>query len=729
MANKPMSDTQLKAVVKGLLQDSIDYTEELGDLRIATTKAYDGAEYGNEMPGRSQVVTREVRDAVEVAKPSLMRVFFGSHKVLEFAPEGPEDTQHAKEATAYAEHVIHNVNNGYMEFLSAIDDALIRKTGVFKAWWEESEMPVQTEHSGLTAADIQIIEQDDEVTDILVEETDEAFPATVPGPEEFDDQGQPMQAPDPEPLFDATVTRIKTSGRIRFSAVPPEEFVIHRKAKNVEEAMLVGHYREVTKSYLRELGYDEKDLENVGGSDEAENQEIEREIRSVGLTEEEGSDDGSEPDDSQTKVAYAELWVRVDYDGDGIAELRKICVAGSGYKVLVNDVADEAPIAVLCPSPVAHQAIGHALAELVEDIQKIKTMLLRNTLDSLANSIHPDVSAVEGEVNFDDLLNSEQGRILRQKRPGMIEYMNVPFIGHQVYPLMQYLDTLGEARTGMNEAAQGLNAEALQSTAKSAIDNATQAAMGRIEFIARTFIEGGVKRLFKLIQNLAHQNIDRPTMVRINNSFAEVDPRAWKSSMDLSIIAPLTSSSVDQQMQLLGLIAQKQEQIIQLAGPENPIAGIEEYRNTLAEIARLGGIANVDRHFKDPTNPASHPPPAPPQPDPQLILAQAEADRQRAEVDINIGKLELDVWKAVQEDDRKRDEMMAKIMVEAQKAIAEGAKIDMEAIRMEVDQNRDEQNNLLGLVKELQASRQQQAQQKAQDQAQGGSPQSGGSRQ
>jgi len=701
MADKMTKET-LSAIVKGLLDDAIDYNEEVGEMRMASTDAYNGEKYGNEVEGRSQVVTREVRDAVEVAKPALMRIFFGTHRVLEYAPEGPDDVQPARDATAYMEHVVNDVNPGYMEFLSAVDDALIRKNGVFKAWWEESETPVQSEHSGLTQLEIDMLEQDPEVIEIEVEQTGEQYAYQVPGPGVFGPDGQPLPPDEPEPLFNATVTRITTKGRLRFQAVPPEEFVIDRKARNIESARLVGHYRNVTFSYLRELGYPEDVLEDLAGSEE--DQDMEKEARSVGITTD---DTEGETDDSMREVPYAELWVRVDYDGDGVAELRRICVAGSARKILENELADEAPLASLCPSPVAHQAIGRALGELVEDIQLIKTMVLRNTLDSLASAIHPDVAAVTGEVNFDDLLNTERGRIIRQNRPGMIEYLVQPFVGEKAYPIMQYLDTLAEARTGMNEAAQGLNADALQSTAANAIENATQAAMSRIEFIARTMIEGGLKQFYKILLKLATENMDRATMVRLNDRFIAVDPRAWKATMDVKIAVPLGSASLEQRLTLLQAIASKQEQAIQMAGPNNPVAGIKEYVNTLVEIARLGGIVDPHRHFKDPDDPAIQPPPPEPQPDPALILAEAEAARVQQEGMLKLKELELKIWEAIQKDDRERDKNMADILLRAQQAAAQGQQIDIQSIRAEIEREREGHSYALGLIHELNAARKQ----------------------
>ncbi len=701
MATRPeaMDRTQLTSVVRGLLRDAEDYSEEIGDFRQSSTAAYDGDGYGNEMEGRSQFVTREVRDAIEVAKPGIMRTLFGSHSIVEYAAQQPEDVQFAKDATAWAQYVVYHQNRGYMEFLSAVDDALIRKTGVLKLWWEENETPVQTELTDLTEEDLELLAADDEVTEVEAEETGRTY-----APSPIMEDPEQMQAPEPMPLFDATVTRIETKGRLRFQAVPPEEYVIHRKARSIQEARLVGHRRTVTLSDLVAMGYDWDDIEDLaGGSDE--DFEIEEEGRSVGNTSDDQEEDGGDP--SQREVVYAECWVRVDADGDGIAELRRICVAGAGYKILSDELCDFVPMADICPSPVAHQAIGHSMAELVEDIQKLKTMIMRNTMDSLANAIHPDTEAVEGQVNFDDLLNTEQGRVIRVKQPGMLRYIQQPFVGREVFPIMQYLDTLAEARTGMNEAAQGLNADALQSTATAAIENASMSANSRIEHIARNFVEGGLTDFFKMMLRLARENTERSQWVRKNNRFIEVDPRTWKHDMDVVTTVALGSGTMEQRLMVLRELAQKQEQIIQLAGPENPLAGLEEYRNTLAEIAKLSGIVDVERYLKDPTDPANQPPPQePPGPNPEEILAQAEAQRVMQDGQLKQQQFELDIWKAIQSDDRERDKMMADVMLRAEKLRQEGVNVNLAGIRTEIEREREGHQHLHNMLQDLNQARQ-----------------------
>ena len=700
---KEMSNEKLRAIMSGLLTDAEDYSAEIGEMREKTTKAYNGDKYGNEMVDRSQIVTREVRDAVEVAKPLIMRVLFGSHSLVEYAANRPDHVGHARDATAFAKHVVYNENAGYIEFLSAVEDALLRKTGAFKLWYEEDETPVQTRHTGLTGMDLEVLAADEDVREVEAEPNGDYYAPHVPGGDLMAEGGEP---PEPEPLFDAVVTRIESRGRLCFQALPPEEFLVSRNARSTAGARLVAHRRNITRSELIQLGYDADLVYSLSGVDT--DPELEEEARSVGTTTDPESEDVS--DESQVEVAYAECWVRVDFDGDGIAELRKVCVAGQGWQVLRNELADYVPIAAICPSPVAHQVIGRSLGELVEDIQRIKSMVMRNTMDSLAGAIHPDIEAVEDHVNMDDLLNTELGRIIRVRQPGMLNYKMAPFVGREVLPIVQYLDMMAESRTGLNQAAEGLNADALQSTSTAAIENAARSANSRIEFIARTFIETGIKDFFKILLRLAVENIDRPKWVRLNGRFLEVDPRSWNTDLDVSPDVALGIGSIAERLMTLRELAAKQEQILLQAGPDNPICGMVEYRNTLAEIAKLSGIVDVERYLKDPTDPANQPEPQPPEPSPELILAQAEAQRVQQDGMLKLKELELKVWEAMQKDDRERDRIMADVLLRAEKMRQDGKTVDIASIRAEVERERESHTHMHNMIQDLLAFRQQQQQ-------------------
>jgi len=485
--------------------------------------------------------------------------------------------------------------------------------------------------------------------------------------------GQPLPVPQ---IYNVELRREYKSGKVAVEAVPPEEFLIDRRARSVEDATLVAHRRMMRVSDLVALGYSEEEVSQETGIYELDtNDEY---IARNPYAESYGP--GGTQDDK--RVLYVEAYMRVDYDRDGIAELRKICTIGGGYKVVMNQPCSHAPFALFCPDPEPHALIGLSIFDMTADLQRIKSAVMRNMLDSLSLAIHPRVGVVEGQVNMDDVLNTEVGGIIRQRAPGMVQPFSVPFVGQAAFPMLEYLDSVRETRTGMSKAAMGLDAGALQSTTRAAVAATVSASQQHLEMIARIFAETGMRALFKGILKLVVENQERPRVVRLRNQWVPIDPRSWDADMDVEIDVALGGGTEEQKVAVLTSVAQKQEQILQMMGPQNPLVTPQQYRNTLARLVEASGYKNVDEFFLDPAMQPPPPPPPPPPPDPAMILAQVEQQKIMADIQNKQAELELKRQQMLLEDDRARDKQEAEMMLRAYEIqLKSGTAVDVEQIK------------------------------------------------
>ena len=676
---------ELKHQVSRLLSDAADYVdEELSPVRTKATEYFYGMPFGDEEEGRSSVVSRDVSDTVRAILPSLLKVFTGAEKPLEFVPEGPEDVAMAEQATDYVSYVFLRDNPGYQSLYSAFEDALVRGTGVMKTWWDDNTEIKIEEYEGLDDETVAALEGDDEIE--IIEQAsyeDEVAKAEIEAQlaqqmammqatiQQAQQQGMPVPEeaaqiePPPVPMVhDVTVRRTRKRGVIRAEAVPPEEIVISRGARSFDDAAVIGHRTELTKSQLVSMGYDEDMLEDYAKTDEL----FSNEERITRHPEEVSSDE------TRDKILYTEAWMPLDVDEDGIAELRKVCCLGDQYDVVSVEFASYVPLVHFCPYPTPHRAIGHSVSGLVMDVQRIKSQILRNMLDSLAQSIHPRTWAVEGEVNMDDLLNNEVGGVVRIRRPGMMGDMTTPFVGQAAYPMLEYMDRLKEKRTGITDATMGLNAEAMQSTTAVAVNATVQAAQMQIEMIARTFAEVGMKRLYKNLLRLVTQYQDKVRMVRLRGSWVAMDPRGWNADMDVAVTTAVSLSQ--ERMQTLALATSKQEQILQLLGPNNPLVSLGQYAQTLRKMVEIAGFKDSNAFFNDlpadfqmPENPEE-------QESPEQMLAavqreaiQADIQKKQAELQLKeqeVGaNLQMDRERMLRNDDRERDRIETDVMLRA----------------------------------------------------------------
>ncbi len=641
---------EIQGIIASEMNAAVQFIEmDIGPDRAESTKYYRGDPLGNEEEGRSQIVTRDVRDAVRQVLPSLIEVFLGSERATEFVPKMPEDVQEAEWATDYILHIITNENPGVEIFYSWFKDSLYNKVGIVKWWKDDSKKVTYHNFSGLDDVALGLILQEKDVELVNVTSTPVAAMAGI----------AMMHGMQPPMTHDGTVRRTTKGKDFKFACVPPEEFLIDRNARSIEDASYVGH--RTLKSYtdLVALGLDPQLVEdNVNGGRASL-------TTSTEVTERYRDQGGQYPYLSQNpgeqKALYTESYVRMDVDGDGISELRKFCTLGEGQDVVngngFGEPVDERPFAALCPDPEPHLFFGNDLADMTKDLQRIGTNVLRAVLDSLSLTIYPRAGVVEGQVNMEDALNTEMGALVRMNAPGMYQPFATEFVGAAALPILDLLKSERDSRIGIHNMS--LDADALQSTTKSAVDAQTRAATQNIRMIARMYAETGVKQLMKGLLRLVVAHQDKPLTIRLRNQWVQIDPCSWNADMDLSVNVGLGYGMTEDRVAVLQEIKTTQEAIIQQYGPSNPLVGLDQYRNALAKLMELGGFKDASSYFKA-VPPGWQPPPQQPKPSPEELLANVEMQKIKADMAVDSARLDLDRDKALADILLRADEINVK---------------------------------------------------------------------
>lgn len=569
-----------EALVGKMIDEAVDWHEQnLEPEQALATDYYMGEPFGDEKEGRSQVVMPVVRDVVRMIMPSLMRIFMGSDRVVEFEPEGPEDVALARQQTDYVNYIVTRKNPGYRVLWSAFKDALVRKLGPIKWWYDEDYVVEASEHTGLMPDQIALLQ------------------AEKPG-WQFEVTPSVLG----EPLFDVRAFREHDRSQVRIAAIPPDEYIFSPNARTTDDARIVGHIRETPANELIEMGVD-PDLVARGKGREAQwSDDLETARRKDDGTARDLEDEQHE---ATRPVMFAEVYVLMPVDrladDDELTEKvarHKCLMVGTGGAwefAFEPEIVDEVPITDLCPDPEPHTKTGLSVADLVMDIQRIYSQIWRGVLDSLASHLDPATEVVEGKVNMADVLNEERGRVIRVRQPGMMREVATEFVGGDALPILHSLDDTITKRTGVSKASQGLDADALQSSTKAAVAATLSAAQQQIELIARNFAEGGIKDLFRSVLRLVvrHQNV--PEIVRLRGEFQTVDPNHMNADLDLTVNVALGAGTPEERLQLLGLLAEKQEQHLQVG---SPLVDLVNLRNTYARMVELAGFKNPDEFFQ-----------------------------------------------------------------------------------------------------------------------------------
>jgi len=714
---KALSQDELKALVQSEMRQSLGYSSSrLSQARQKAEYYYLGLAVGDlsppEVDGRSSVVSTDVRDTIESMLPQLMVTFCGGDSIVEFEPQNPDDEARAKAATEYINYLFFKKNNGHKIAYVWMKDALLQKNGIVKVWWDTRFEEAKEEYKGLNQIELAQILDDPEI-EVIAQQTypDEddakqrqqaveqinqqisqqmqqamqtpqvtqapqgnveqpgqlpgsqnmppANPQANPAVQQLQAQLQQIQSQPPEMLYDITCKRVKTGGKIQIDNVPPEEFLIARNAKDIQTAKFVGHRVQRTVSELKSMGY--KNVDNISGEDQGQALNLER-IERLSWNDENAylSDEVMTADDSQRKIWITEAYVRCDFDGDGISELRKVTVAGN--ELLDNEEVDFIPFVDITPVPLPHTFFGLSIADLAMESQKTKTSILRSQLDNLYLNVNGRYYAVEGQVNLDDLLTSRPGGVVRIKQPGAVGRLDqAQGNTGEAMGLLDYIQQDLENKTGWTRYSQGNDSDGLNQTAQG-MNIITNKADMRLDLISRNFAEGFTE-LFKLVLKLICQHQDKKAQVRLSNGWVDIDPREWRNQFDVSINVGIGLGNKDQKVNHLMALLAQQEKVFPL-GIANP-QGI--YQSS-SELARLLGFKNGDKFFSDP---AKNPPAPPPPPDPAQMQMQAEQQKTQMQMQASKEKHMMDMQ--MRERELQQEAMLREreLQLEAQKQQAQ----------------------------------------------------------
>ncbi|MCB4860782.1 hypothetical protein K7W03_14400 [Sphingobium sp. PNB] len=672
VGGEAMPDTELVSILGGYEAQAIGYdTGGDGEITEAQKRALD---YYNgtmdDLPaaeGTSSVVDGTVALVVDNGLAAVLKPFVSSDETVMFSPRGPEDVQVAEQATEYVNYIFNCDNPGFLILHNWFKDALLSKLGIIKVWWEESSR-FNGEH---------VILGDELQAELIRRRPDYMG----------EDQGVAM------------VGQMINDGRVKVENVPPEEFRISPLARSVEDAEYVAHVpSNVTRSKLIEMGFDPEIVESLPAYSERPEGSTLRDSRYADEDNSSWSIQSANHKPSD-RMAVRDEYVKIDYDGDGVAELRRIIRVDS--TVLLNQEIDDNPFATLCPIPMPHKVFGHSIADRAMQEQKIGTAIWRQSLDNLYKSNNPrpvlgDGARCQDGSTDDSLADNAPGAAVLVRDVNQFRFDAVPFTSDKTFPMLELLDKKVEENTGISRAGQGLDTNALKKTGQTTATEMNLIAAGknaRAEMIARIFAETGVSRLFKLILGLVTKHQQEQRIIRLRNTFVPMDPRGWPE-MDVQISVGLGIGDKQEQIFQAQTVLQTMETLGQT--PYANLIDAEKVYNALKRLYNAAGIKNVDDFLNEPSQFQE----MPEKPDPELVKAQAEAQLKAQELQ---GKQE----EAALNLQLKREESAMKLQLMREEAAA----------KLELEQRRQESEAALALRQqdfEMEMARQQMALQREQ---------------
>lgn len=615
---------------------------------------------GNEVDGRSQVVMRDTFDVVESLMPSLVKVFTSGEDVLTFNPHGPEDVKQAEQETDYVNYIITQKNNGFMLFYDWIKDALLLKNGYVLVRIETNERNKDEKYEGIDLETLTLMQQnkDGEIV-----------------------QAEPVSGPNGELFYNVTLRKSEEYKCIELDVLRPETVRVSQSNRTVslQETNFFSYEEYYSLDELREMGLEvEDDIQ-----DDARATDTVDQVRQQEDANRWHSSDTEQAGNRQVRIRN--VWCR--YDGELIHAI--VC----GTTIILEESADCVPAACLTSIRVPHRHEGIAMADLVTEIQDIRTSLMRTALDAAYLANHGRM-AISDKVNLDDMLVSRPGGIVRVKGQPGAEIMPLvnPVTGNAALQTIEYMDTVRENRTGVTKYNQGIDSQSLNKTA-SGISQIMSASQQRVELMARLMAETGVKELFMLVHKYSLQYMRKPEVVKLRNEWVPIDPSTWSERKDMTISVGQSTGNKEQQAHQLEKMLQFMAQGMQIGivTPENMYNGGAKYIQAI-------GFKDVDSYVSDP----SKQPPKPPQVPPEVQKAQlqAEVDKQKATSDAALQQQKLnsdhDLKQQQIDNDMALERYKADKQAELDREIAMqklANEREMEAMRVNADIAQQERNS------------------------------------
>jgi hypothetical protein len=594
-----MDDLEIIALIEQ--EESTAYGVNDAELSHARAEAIDyylGERYGNEIDGRSQVVTTEVQDTIEAALPQLLKIFVSGDEIVRFNPKHAEDIPAAEQETEYINHMVMEKNPGYLVFYTWIKDALLSKNGYIKVYYEDEDKVEEESYRGLTDGQLQMIAANQGV-EIL--EHDQYQDPSVQIPPEVKmaaEMGDPqaLQMLQQVPmLHDVKISVTDTTGKICIINVAPENMKVSVDTPNtnLQDARFVQHSEYKSRAELEDEGFDVPDgLENNDNR----------------FDEESMARDLYDEQYNQTLnglILVKDTYIRID------GKLKRYVVASN--TILLAEDADIVPFCCITPHLMPHRHVGRSYADLTMSDQLVSSTLMRGLLDAMYLANQPRF-AISDKVNLEDMLVSRPGGVVRtagDPAGNILPLMAAP-PSPITFNLIELLNSNREKRTGVTSYNQGLEADSLNKT-KGGMQMIMNAAQERLLNVARLFAETGVKDLFMMVHRLVRTNYTKPDIVRLRNEWVEVDPRQWKTRTDMVITVGLGTGNKDQQLQHLMTMLGVQQQALQIG-----IATPKNIYHSCIKLAQNAGFKDAEEFFTDPATQQ----PQQSQPDPKVVEAQ-----------------------------------------------------------------------------------------------------------
>lgn len=584
-----LTDEQLLSIVNDEIDEAVKYFDE--EIRPKLEEHYkkykaDKAFYDvlmSELSKKSKFISADIADAIEGALPALMKIFYGTDDVISISGHTGDDAKRANTMQELCNFQITTQNDGFMLFYRWIKDALITALGVVKAHWKR-----EYEHTEFKTTvgieQLALFDSDPNIEINSVEQTEGGF----------NDIGVAV------PLFNIAYTQTKVKeNRPVLENMDAARLLYDPLCTSLEDAQYVIDRKYVT---IDELRRKEKDgiYENIDGAIETSAESIET-MRAIIEDRDDSYSSGSSLNRARDRIVLYEYYGKIDVNQDELLEDVIITVVGKTIISKQENIYGMFPFMALSPILEPFTLHGKSFADLIGQLQDLKTALIKEIMVNIAQSNDGREFIDPAAVNLEDLVRNKK-YIRVNANGGSIQNHVQPKAFSPMHPMtmqvLEYIDGIKENRTGITRYNQGLDANSLNHTAHG-IQTIMNAANQRLELIARIMSETGIKRLFRFLVSANQRFIDQNTVIRLTNDYIEITPDDLAGDFDMTVSSGTGVSDKQMDNQNLNEVMQIQASLIKGGFIPQQIAYDFIYNATKKKLEVMG-YKNVNDFIPSP---------------------------------------------------------------------------------------------------------------------------------
>jgi hypothetical protein len=580
------TDDQLVSMIRHEIDRSeTDYNTKIAAQREQSHRYYYGEPFGNERKNFSRHVSMDVFEGVEDVKAKILDTFTAGHQLLKFEQEMDDPVDAAQDATDYVHSIFFKQNRGTSIIEDSLHDALVAKLATAELCWHERVRVTPEIFQDVPADQLNVLlSQDPNIHDFKI--TGERTQIEqIPGP-----QGAPVQMP--VRLVSGEIVRKEEVGQVKVNLHAPENvFIASPTGDPMDADCVILRYPNKTKGQLVAEGFDPelvRDISNTGREFDIDRQARHSSDDSYLHEQRSGEEERDEVD---VDVAYIEI----DMDGDYIPETWKITIAGD--TLLDKEQVAKKPLYFWSPYRISHKSIGLSVADVLGDIQRTNSGLVRGVMDNifLTNTSMKiaDLSLIR---NPRDLIDNPIGAVINSADPDAVKMVPQPQLNPATFDAIGLMLQQKQGRLGLTK----LPAQQVISHQNSEDMINTLMAEGefRVSKMARSYAEGFLKPLFIDIYNMGVE-YGQVVAGETARGFRVLDPRSFRPTRhNMKVAVALTPEERQKRAQALMATYQTLGQDQSLA----PLFGAEEKYALITDFFEAMGTGSP-AYLKNPQSP------------------------------------------------------------------------------------------------------------------------------